>query len=127
MKTYWSIEVQINVFLNLALVGGKYSATRPCHFIRSKEPQFPLCRRLDGPQELFWIPKKKKSLLLLGIKFWLSICCKLLQQLSYLSICAHIYACKTPCTSQAADVSEEHILSMFRVKEQLEELLILVS
>jgi hypothetical protein len=33
MKTYWGVGVQIHVFLTIALVGGEWSASRPCNFI----------------------------------------------------------------------------------------------
>ena len=43
------METQIHTFLNLALDGGEWSASRPGHSIPSKEPQDPLAWRLGGP------------------------------------------------------------------------------
>jgi hypothetical protein len=38
-------------FLTSALDGGEWSASRPGHTLpRGKDPLYPLCRRLDGPQ-----------------------------------------------------------------------------
>jgi hypothetical protein len=44
-------HVWIHIFLNSALVGGARSASCPCHFTSGKRaPQYPLDRRLGGPQ-----------------------------------------------------------------------------
>jgi hypothetical protein len=32
MKAYWGVDVQIHIFLTLALVGGEWSASRPGRF-----------------------------------------------------------------------------------------------
>jgi hypothetical protein len=32
MKAYGGVDVQIHIFLTLALAGGEWSASRPCHF-----------------------------------------------------------------------------------------------
>jgi hypothetical protein len=32
MKTYWGVDVQIHASLTSALVGGEWSASRPCCF-----------------------------------------------------------------------------------------------
>jgi hypothetical protein len=32
MKTYGEVGIQIDVFLTSAVVGGEWSASRPCHF-----------------------------------------------------------------------------------------------
>jgi hypothetical protein len=32
MKTYGGVDVQIHIFLTSALVGGEWSASRPCRF-----------------------------------------------------------------------------------------------
>jgi hypothetical protein len=39
--------------LTLALDGGGWSTPRPERFTPGKEIRYPLCRRLDGPQDLF--------------------------------------------------------------------------
>jgi hypothetical protein len=51
MKAYGGVDVYIHIFLTSALVGGEWSASRPCRFIhRGKSPRYPLDRRLGGPQ-----------------------------------------------------------------------------
>jgi hypothetical protein len=40
MKTYGGVDVQIHVFVTLALVGGEWSASRSCRFTRrGKSPR----------------------------------------------------------------------------------------
>jgi hypothetical protein len=41
MKTYGGVDVQIHSFLTLVLVGGEWSASRPCLFTPGKESQVP--------------------------------------------------------------------------------------
>jgi hypothetical protein len=51
MKTYGGVDVQIHVYLTLALVGGKWSASRPDRFTPGERaPVYALDRRLGGPQ-----------------------------------------------------------------------------
>jgi hypothetical protein len=51
MKTYWGVEVDLHVFLTLALGGGEWSALLPGRFtLREKSPWYPLDKRLGGPQ-----------------------------------------------------------------------------
>jgi hypothetical protein len=50
MKIYGGMKVQIYIFLNSALVGSEWSASRPCRFIPGESPRYPLDRRLSGPQ-----------------------------------------------------------------------------
>jgi hypothetical protein len=51
MKAYGGVDVYIYVFLTSALVGGEWSASRPgCFTPRRKSPQYPLNKRLSGPQ-----------------------------------------------------------------------------
>jgi hypothetical protein len=38
MKTYGGVDVYIHIFLTSALVGGEWSASRPCHFTPGKAP-----------------------------------------------------------------------------------------
>jgi hypothetical protein len=51
MKPYGGVEVQINVFLTLALVGGEWSVSRPGRFTPEKEPAVPI------EQETLWAPE----------------------------------------------------------------------
>jgi hypothetical protein len=44
MKTYRGVDVDFHIFLTSALVGGEWSASRPCRFTLGKEG------RLGGPQ-----------------------------------------------------------------------------
>jgi hypothetical protein len=39
MKKYERVDVQIHIFLTSALVGGEWSASRPCPFTPWKEPR----------------------------------------------------------------------------------------
>jgi hypothetical protein len=51
MKTYGEVDVQIHVFLTLTLVGGEWSASRPCHLTPGERALGnKLDRRLGGPQ-----------------------------------------------------------------------------
>jgi hypothetical protein len=50
MKTYVGVEVQLHTLLTSALDEGEWSALRPCRFTREESPQYPLHRRLAGPQ-----------------------------------------------------------------------------
>jgi hypothetical protein len=51
MKAYGGVDVFIQVFLAAALVEGECSTSRPGHFTpQRKSPQYPLRRRLGGPQ-----------------------------------------------------------------------------
>jgi hypothetical protein len=51
MKAYEGVDVYIHIFLTSALVGGEWSASRPCRFTpRLKSPRYPLDRRLSEPQ-----------------------------------------------------------------------------
>jgi hypothetical protein len=51
MKTHGGVDVQIRVFLTLALVGGEWSASGPrLLYLWEKSTQYPLDRRLGGPQ-----------------------------------------------------------------------------
>jgi hypothetical protein len=50
MKTYGGVDVLIHIFLTSALVGGEWSASRPCRFTPGKSPRYPFYRRLGGPQ-----------------------------------------------------------------------------
>jgi hypothetical protein len=42
MKTYGGVDVHIHIFLTSALVGGEWSASRPCRFTPGKSPRYPL-------------------------------------------------------------------------------------
>jgi hypothetical protein len=50
MKTYGAVDVQIQIFLTSALVGGEWSASRLGRFTPEKKLRYPLNRRLGGPQ-----------------------------------------------------------------------------
>jgi hypothetical protein len=67
MKVYGGVDVHIHVFLlsSLVGVGGEWSVLLPCCFIL-KGPQYPLDRRLGGPESVWntW----KKFLTLPGLK-----------------------------------------------------------
>jgi hypothetical protein len=51
MKAYGEVDVEIHIFLTLALAGGEWSASCPGHFTLGEQPPwYPLERRLGGPQ-----------------------------------------------------------------------------
>jgi hypothetical protein len=51
MKAYEGVDVSINVFLTFALVGGEWSASRPCRFTPGERaPGTHFIGRLGGPQ-----------------------------------------------------------------------------
>jgi hypothetical protein len=50
MKAYGGVDVEIDVFLISALVGGVVSFTPRPLYPQGKSPQYPLDRRLGGPQ-----------------------------------------------------------------------------
>jgi hypothetical protein len=63
LKMYGKVEVQLHMFLTLALDGGEWSASCPCFFIPGKESWYPTDRRLGGPQRWFGHDgKEEKSL-----------------------------------------------------------------
>jgi hypothetical protein len=63
-------------FLTAALAGGEWSASRPCRLTPGgNSPQYPLDRRLGGPQSRSGCYKEEKNILpLLGIE--LRILCR---------------------------------------------------
>jgi hypothetical protein len=50
MKAYGGVDIEIKIFLTPALAEGEWSASRPGRFIPGEESQYPLDRRLVGPQ-----------------------------------------------------------------------------
>jgi hypothetical protein len=44
------VDVQNHFFFTSALAGGKKLGSRPCRFTQGKKKQYPLYRRLRGPQ-----------------------------------------------------------------------------
>jgi hypothetical protein len=50
MKVYGGVDILIHVFLTSELIGGEWSASRPCPFTPGKSTWNPLDRRLGEPQ-----------------------------------------------------------------------------
>jgi hypothetical protein len=51
MKMYGEVDVQLHIFLTLALDGGECSVSDLSHFTPvERDPQYPLDTRLGGPQ-----------------------------------------------------------------------------
>jgi len=50
MRHIGGTEVWLHSFLNMALDGGEWSTAPPTYFISKKVPQYPLNRKLGGPQ-----------------------------------------------------------------------------
>jgi hypothetical protein len=53
MKAYGGVEVQSHIFLISALNGGEFSASHLSHFTSDERLQYPLDRRLGGPQNWY--------------------------------------------------------------------------
>jgi hypothetical protein len=51
-KTHKRTEMKLYSFFTTALNGSEWSTSRPGRFTCGKEPQYPLCSRLGGPQGL---------------------------------------------------------------------------
>jgi hypothetical protein len=63
------VDVYIHIFLNSALVGGEWWASRPGRFApRGMIPRYPLDRRLGGPRVGVEAVEKKEILPLPGIE-----------------------------------------------------------
>jgi hypothetical protein len=57
-RTRGGVEINLHVFVTLAIDGGELSASRPCCFIpRETALRHPLYRRLGGPHEDTYIPR----------------------------------------------------------------------
>jgi hypothetical protein len=59
MKAYGGVDIKIHILLTAALAGGEWSALPP-----RKEPQYPLNRKLGGPQSSLDDVEKRKFLTL---------------------------------------------------------------
>jgi hypothetical protein len=59
MKTYGEMEVQIHEFLTLALDGGEWLASCPCHF--TPRERTPINRKLGGLLSWFGHGGKEKN------------------------------------------------------------------
>jgi hypothetical protein len=67
MKAYRGVDVQMHIFLTLALVGGEWSASHPCHFTpKEKAPNTHWIRGWVGPRASLDAVEQKKFLTLLG-------------------------------------------------------------
>jgi hypothetical protein len=63
MKTYGGVDVEIHIFLTLALVGGEWSASRSdCFTSEERAPRYSLYRSLGGPQSRSGQGGKEKML-----------------------------------------------------------------
>jgi hypothetical protein len=61
MKAYGGVQVEIDIFLTSALVGGEWSASRPCHFTPGE--RVPDTRWLGGwvGPESVWMTSRKEN------------------------------------------------------------------
>jgi hypothetical protein len=83
MKEYGVLDVQIHIFLTLALVGGEWSASRLCHFTpREKAPGTNQIRGWVGPIAGLDNVEKRKFLNLMGLE--LNRSCHPIQIISYI-------------------------------------------
>jgi hypothetical protein len=68
MKAYGGVDVQIHIFLTLALVGGEWSASRPCRYTSGEWA--PGTIGLVGPRAGLDNVEKRKFLILLELELW---------------------------------------------------------
>jgi hypothetical protein len=69
MKTYWGVGVYIHVFLSSALVGGEWSAPRPCRFTPEKNGSATNWTRVwAGPSARLDDMEKLQFMTLLGLE-----------------------------------------------------------
>jgi hypothetical protein len=69
MKAYGEVVIQIHIFLTLALVGGEWSASRPCRFTTGKRaPGAYWIGGWVGPRACLNDVEKRKFLTLPGLK-----------------------------------------------------------
>jgi hypothetical protein len=71
MKAYGEVEVQIHIFLTLALVGSEWSASRPGRFIHREKA--PITHWIGGwvdPRVGMDDVEKRKFLTLPGLELW---------------------------------------------------------
>jgi hypothetical protein len=69
MKVYGGVDVQIHIFLTSALVGGKWSASRPGLFTpEERAPRIPWIQGWVDPRAGVDNMEKRKFLTLLGLK-----------------------------------------------------------
>jgi hypothetical protein len=54
MKAYGGVDVQINIFLTSALVGGEWSASRPGRFTPGKKTPVPIVYEVGWTPEPVW-------------------------------------------------------------------------
>jgi hypothetical protein len=70
MKIYVGVDEWIHAFFTSALVGGEWSASRPCRFtLRGKSRMYPIDRRLGGPYSRSGRYAEVKNLILPRIEF----------------------------------------------------------
>jgi hypothetical protein len=69
MKTYGGVDVEIHVFLSLALVGGEWSASRPGRFTPGERaPGTYWIGGWVGPRAALDVAEKREFFTLLGLK-----------------------------------------------------------
>jgi hypothetical protein len=70
MKAYGRVDVQLHIFLTLALVGGEWSASRPCRFTaRERAPGIHGIGGWVQPRATLGNVEKRKFLTLPGLEF----------------------------------------------------------
>jgi hypothetical protein len=70
MKAYGGVDVWIHIFLTTALVGGEWSASRPCRFTPGERaPGTHWIGSCVGPRASLDYVEKRKFLALLGLEF----------------------------------------------------------
>jgi hypothetical protein len=54
MKAYGRVDIEIHFFLTSAIVGGKWSASRFCHFNPRKQSTVSIVQEADWAPEVVW-------------------------------------------------------------------------
>jgi hypothetical protein len=94
MKAYLRVDVYSHVFLTSALVGGEWSASRPCLFTpQGRIPRYLLDRKLGGPQSRSGQRGEMKIVDTTGTRTPTSRSSNPVQILTYLSVIEKLKLC----------------------------------
>jgi hypothetical protein len=61
MKAYGGVDVQIQIFLTLAIVGGEWSTSRPGRLSPGKEPPAPIGQEARWAPEPAWTTWRREN------------------------------------------------------------------
>jgi hypothetical protein len=61
MEAYGEVDIEIHIFLTLALAGGKWSVSRPGRFTSGKEPPVPIRWEVGRTPEPVWTTWRREN------------------------------------------------------------------